>query len=171
MFFLSAFISASTVLDLCAASRNASRSAEPIAGISRSITYLGMTAPPQCVGRSFTTACFSRKAFDQVRAHAHRWWVSYHIALRATTTTGQQRSQKCYNGHGAMERMRLQEGRRAMWVSTGILLGFVAWFILRYIVTSFYVVNQSERAVKTSFGRAQRLRASSPHGSHATVLE
>ena len=58
-----------------------------------------------------------------------------------------------------------------MWVSTGILLGFVAWFILRYIVTSFYVVNQSERAVKTSFGRAQRLRASSPHGSHATVLE
>jgi regulator of protease activity HflC (stomatin/prohibitin superfamily) len=43
-----------------------------------------------------------------------------------------------------------------MWVSTGILLGFVAWFILRYIVTSFYVVNQNERAVKTSFGRAQR---------------
>ena len=37
-----------------------------------------------------------------------------------------------------------------------ILLGFVAWFILRYIVTSFYVVNQNERAVKTSFGRAQR---------------
>lgn len=43
-----------------------------------------------------------------------------------------------------------------MWVSTGILLGFVAWFVLRYIVTSFYVVNQNERAVKTRFGRAQR---------------
>src|SRR5262249_58899518 len=52
-----------------------------------------------------------------------------------------------------------------------ILLGFVAWFILRYIVTSFYVVNQNERAVKTSFGRAQRLRASSTHGGHATILE
>ena len=44
-----------------------------------------------------------------------------------------------------------------MWTSTGVLLGFVAWFIMRYIVTSFYVVNQNERAVKTRFGRAQRL--------------
>ena len=51
-----------------------------------------------------------------------------------------------------------------MWVSTGVLLGFVAWFILRYIVTSFYVVNQNERAVKTSFGRARRL-------GRATTLE
>jgi len=51
-----------------------------------------------------------------------------------------------------------------MWVSTGVLLGFVAWFILRYIGTSFYVVNQNERAVKTSFGRAQRR-------GHATTLE
>ncbi len=44
-----------------------------------------------------------------------------------------------------------------MWVSTGIVLGFLLWFLVRYIVTSFYVVNQNERAVKTSFGRAQRL--------------
>ena len=51
-----------------------------------------------------------------------------------------------------------------MWVSTGIVLGFVAWFILRYIVTSFYVVNPNERAVKTSFGRAQRR-------GHATTLD
>src|SRR5262249_12763142 len=38
-----------------------------------------------------------------------------------------------------------------------IIIGFVGWFMLRYIVTSFYTVNQNERAVKTSFGRAQRL--------------
>ncbi len=44
-----------------------------------------------------------------------------------------------------------------MWVSSGVLLGFIAWFVLRYILTCFYTVNQNERAVKTSFGRAQRL--------------
>ncbi|MGE3536027.1 MAG: SPFH domain-containing protein [Candidatus Tectimicrobiota bacterium] len=44
-----------------------------------------------------------------------------------------------------------------MWVSTGIVVGFLLWFSVRYILTSFYVVNQNERAVKTSFGRAQRL--------------
>src|SRR5262245_33760981 len=70
-----------------------------------------------------------------------------------------------------MDSVILREGRGTMWVSTGILLGCVAWFILRYIVTSFYVVNQSERAVKTSFGRAQRLRGSSPHGGQATILD
>ncbi|MCB0086562.1 MAG: hypothetical protein KDE54_01505, partial [Caldilineaceae bacterium] len=44
-----------------------------------------------------------------------------------------------------------------MWVSSGVLLGFIAWFVLRYILTSFYTVDQNERAVKTSFGRAQRV--------------
>src|SRR4030095_517708 len=47
MFFRSAFISARIVLDLCAASRSASRSAVPIAGMSRSMTYLGITSPPR----------------------------------------------------------------------------------------------------------------------------
>jgi len=42
-------------------------------------------------------------------------------------------------------------------IPIGIIIGFVGWFMLRYIVTSFYTVNQNERAVKTSFGRAQRL--------------
>lgn len=37
------------------------------------------------------------------------------------------------------------------------LLGFVAWFLVRYLVAGIYTVNQNERAVKTSFGRAQRL--------------
>lgn len=39
----------------------------------------------------------------------------------------------------------------------GIILGFFAWFIVRYVFTSFFTVNQNERAVKTSFGRVQRL--------------
>ena len=49
-------------------------------------------------------------------------------------------------------------------IPIGIVIGFVGWFMLRYIVTSFYIVNQNERAVKTSFGRAQRL-------GKATTLE
>lgn len=42
----------------------------------------------------------------------------------------------------------------------GILLGFVAWFFLRYVINGFYTVDQNERAVKTSFGRAMRLSKS-----------
>lgn len=42
-------------------------------------------------------------------------------------------------------------------VLTGGLLGFIAWFLVRYLVAGIYTVNQNERAVKTSFGRAQRL--------------
>jgi regulator of protease activity HflC (stomatin/prohibitin superfamily) len=44
-----------------------------------------------------------------------------------------------------------------MSVSAGVFIGFLVWFMVRYILTSFYTVNQNERAVKTSFGRAQRL--------------
>jgi regulator of protease activity HflC (stomatin/prohibitin superfamily) len=44
------------------------------------------------------------------------------------------------------------------------MFGFVAWFLARYLVAGFYTVNQNERAVKTSFGRAERV------GS-ATTLE
>ncbi len=39
----------------------------------------------------------------------------------------------------------------------GLLLGGVGWFTVRYLVFGFFTVNQNERAVKTSFGRAQRL--------------
>ena len=39
----------------------------------------------------------------------------------------------------------------------GFLFGLVAWFVVRYVLSGFYTVNQNERAVKTSFGRAQRL--------------
>jgi regulator of protease activity HflC (stomatin/prohibitin superfamily) len=44
-----------------------------------------------------------------------------------------------------------------MSVSLGFVLGFVAWFIVRYLLAGLYTVDQNERAVKTSFGRAQRL--------------
>ncbi len=39
----------------------------------------------------------------------------------------------------------------------GFLFGCVAFFIVRYLLGGFYTVNQNERAVKTSFGRAQRI--------------
>ncbi len=39
-----------------------------------------------------------------------------------------------------------------------ILCGFLAWFIIRYVFRGFYIVNQNERAVKTVFGKAQRIK-------------
>lgn len=39
----------------------------------------------------------------------------------------------------------------------GCLVGLVAWFLTRYLVAGLYTVNQNERAVKTSFGRAERV--------------
>ena len=38
----------------------------------------------------------------------------------------------------------------------GFMLGFIAWFFLRYVLSGFFTVNQNERAIKTSFGRAIR---------------
>jgi regulator of protease activity HflC (stomatin/prohibitin superfamily) len=42
-------------------------------------------------------------------------------------------------------------------VLLGIVLGFLAYFIVRIILTGIYTVDQNERAVITSFGRAERL--------------
>ena len=42
-------------------------------------------------------------------------------------------------------------------IPMGCLLGFVAWFLVRYLVAGIFTVDQNERAVKTSFGRAQRV--------------
>ncbi len=39
-----------------------------------------------------------------------------------------------------------------------VVLGFVAWFVIRYVLRGFYIVNQNERAVKTVFGKAQRIK-------------
>jgi regulator of protease activity HflC (stomatin/prohibitin superfamily) len=44
-----------------------------------------------------------------------------------------------------------------MSISVGFVFGFVAWFIVRYLLAGLYTVDQNERAVKTVFGRAQRL--------------
>jgi regulator of protease activity HflC (stomatin/prohibitin superfamily) len=50
----------------------------------------------------------------------------------------------------------------------GMIAGFIAWFFLRYVLTSLYTVDQNERAVKTIFGRAERVgnatTANSPLG-------
>lgn len=39
----------------------------------------------------------------------------------------------------------------------GMFIGFLAWFFVRYVLFSLYTVDQNQRAVKTSFGRAQRI--------------
>lgn len=44
-----------------------------------------------------------------------------------------------------------------MGILTGLALGFVAWFLVRYLLAGIYTVDQNERAVKTSFGRAERV--------------
>jgi len=47
----------------------------------------------------------------------------------------------------------------------GIIIGFGAWFVARCVVGGIYTVNQSERAVKTTFGRAERIQ-----GAFTTML-
>src|SRR5476651_2381403 len=39
----------------------------------------------------------------------------------------------------------------------GIMFGAVGWFLTRYLLAGLYTVDQNERAVKTIFGRAERL--------------
>jgi regulator of protease activity HflC (stomatin/prohibitin superfamily) len=45
----------------------------------------------------------------------------------------------------------------SMAILFGVAVGFVAWFLVRYLVAGIYTVNQNERAVKTAFGRAERV--------------
>ncbi len=42
-------------------------------------------------------------------------------------------------------------------IFAGMIFGFVIWFLVRYLVAGLYTVAQNERAVKTSFGRAERV--------------
>ncbi|MBC7809408.1 MAG: SPFH domain-containing protein [Akkermansiaceae bacterium] len=42
-------------------------------------------------------------------------------------------------------------------VILGMVFGFALWFLVRYLVAGLYTVNQNERAVKTIFGRAERI--------------
>ena len=39
----------------------------------------------------------------------------------------------------------------------GILIGLTLWFVIRVLVMGLYTVDQNERAVKTVFGRAERI--------------
>src|SRR6266702_1037008 len=44
-----------------------------------------------------------------------------------------------------------------MTILAAVVVGLVAWFLVRYLVAGVYTVDQNERAVKTSFGRAERV--------------
>jgi len=54
-------------------------------------------------------------------------------------------------------RRATRKGGRIMSILVGAGIGFAAWFLIRYLVAGLYTVDQNERAVKTSFGRAQRI--------------
>lgn len=41
---------------------------------------------------------------------------------------------------------------------TGLIIGLILWFLIRYGASGLFTVDQNERAVKTIFGRADRLR-------------
>jgi regulator of protease activity HflC (stomatin/prohibitin superfamily) len=43
----------------------------------------------------------------------------------------------------------------------GVVIGLLAWFLVRCLLSGIYTVNQNERALKTSFGRAERIPAAS----------
>ncbi len=57
----------------------------------------------------------------------------------------------------------------------GCIFGFIGWFLVRYLVAGVYTVNQNERAVKTSFGRAERvgdaMTAQDPIAAHLSDEE
>ena len=44
-----------------------------------------------------------------------------------------------------------------MAITLGFIIGFIAWFLTRYLLAGIYTVDQNERAVKTIFGRAERI--------------
>lgn len=44
-----------------------------------------------------------------------------------------------------------------MTILLGCIVGFIGWFLVRYLAAGIYTVNQNERAVKTAFGRAERV--------------
>jgi regulator of protease activity HflC (stomatin/prohibitin superfamily) len=44
-----------------------------------------------------------------------------------------------------------------MSIILGSLFGFILWFLVRYLLAGLYTVDQNERAVKTIFGRAERI--------------
>lgn len=57
-----------------------------------------------------------------------------------------------------------------MSILIGCLVGFMAWFLVRYLFAGIYTVNQNERAVKTIFGRAERIGKSTLEDPFAEYL-
>lgn len=55
-------------------------------------------------------------------------------------------------------------------MAVGIIIGLVAWFLVRYLVAGLYTVDQNERAVKTIFGRADRLQKTTLEDPFAEYL-
>jgi regulator of protease activity HflC (stomatin/prohibitin superfamily) len=43
----------------------------------------------------------------------------------------------------------------------GVVIGFIGWFLVRYLLAGLFTVAQNERAVKTRFGRAYRVEGQS----------
>jgi hypothetical protein len=39
----------------------------------------------------------------------------------------------------------------------GCVCGFIGWFVIRYFIAGFYIIDQNQRAVITTCGRADRM--------------
>src|SRR5216683_2802436 len=42
-------------------------------------------------------------------------------------------------------------------ILVGVFIGVTIWFLVRYLAGGFYTIDQNQRAVKTNFGRAERI--------------
>lgn len=51
-----------------------------------------------------------------------------------------------------------------MSLGLAVFLGFIIWFVLRCLISGFYIVDQNQRAIVTTFGRA-------PRTGHATLSD
>lgn len=53
----------------------------------------------------------------------------------------------------------------------GMVVGVMAWFVVRYLLGGVYTVGPNERAVKTIFGRAERLAENLAVTEHLSAEE
>ena len=109
-----------------------------------SSTHLGEPNKPQ--GRRF----HSWNATGQVEGRANSRWDGgphYEISLALY-----------WDGGAISSSLSREQPPTVMFqILTGCAIGFAVWFLVRYLMAGLYTVDQNERAVKTSFGRAQRV--------------